>query len=290
MSVRAEDVSVVVQGPVGGWLPDVLTSVRRHLPGAELILSSWQGTVPAGVDVDVLVESLDPGSVNYRNVDGSQRHTLWNTNRMIHSTRAGLARATRPMALKLRTDTPMGSSDILDWWGAGGQRAERLRVFEERVVTISVATRPAETAFGYLFHPSDCVHFGLTADVRRLWDVEEVDELANATHWVGKGVKAGERPQAGFIERYFNEQWVFLSALRAAGHDIDYPHTGYLKPGLQQESDLAITNNFVVVEPWQAGVSIPKLMELVQHSRLDSYMHHDDWWRVRDMHCPVSAA
>ncbi len=287
MSVRAEDVSVVVQGPVGIWLPDVLSSVRRHLPGAELILSSWQGTVPGGLDVDVLVQSVDPGSVNYRNVDGSQRHTMWNTNRMVASTKAGLLRATRPMVLKLRTDTSLRGSDLLEWWDVGGPRADRLRVFQERIVTISVATRPAQAAFAYLFHPSDCVHFGLTDDVRLLWEVDEVDEAANATFWTRGSRKAERRPQAGIVERYFNEQQLFLSALRAAGHDIDYPYSGYLTAGLQQESDLAIVNNFVVVESWQAGVSIPKLMELVQHSRLESYMHHDDWWRIRNLHCPA---
>jgi len=64
-----EDISVIVQGPVVG-APDHLTrrclaSVRQHLPGAELVLSTWQGSDTGGLEYDLLVPNQDPGAPPY---------------------------------------------------------------------------------------------------------------------------------------------------------------------------------------------------------------------------------
>jgi len=39
-----------------------LDSVRRHLPSAEVILSTWAGSDSRGLAPDMLVESADPGA------------------------------------------------------------------------------------------------------------------------------------------------------------------------------------------------------------------------------------
>ena len=42
MTVKLSDVSVVLQGPVRFETPESVESVRRLLPEAELILSTWE--------------------------------------------------------------------------------------------------------------------------------------------------------------------------------------------------------------------------------------------------------
>lgn len=283
--MNPEDVSVVVQGPLGPYSSEVLSAVRQFLPGAELILSTWQGAEIGQLDVDELVLSEDPGSVPY----WPGTHRLFNTVRLQRSTRNGVLASSRPWVLKLRTDTPMTSSAVLSWEDRYPARSPELRVFGERVLTSVIATRPSRHMPGYLFHPSDCVHFGRAADLVQLWDGPESDERGNAAYWLPGGAGRGENPGSRG-PALWNEQLVWLGALRRAGHEISYPYYGFTAPGLDEVSDLSIVNNFVVLEPWQLGVAMPKLQALARGSGVDSYLWHEDWLELYDHHCLAAGA
>lgn len=274
MRIRAADVSVVVQGPIEAHTPEVVASVRRHLPGAQLIISTWAGSSARGLDIDDLLLNEDPGSVPWREQDGSASPRNSNTNRMLRSTRNGLGRAERPFALKLRSDSPLTHDGFLSWWGRFDRRLPALQVFESRVVTTSIATRPGRTMPRYLFHPSDCAHFGLTGDVTRLWSAPEVDEEANATFQLPPELAGGVM---GPVARHWNEQILWLGCLTASGHPVNYPFTGYGEPGIIELSDLSLVNNFTVLETWQFGVAFPTLDSMTQVSPLPSYMWYPDW-------------
>ncbi len=278
MAVHPRDVSVVVQGPVAPETPEVLASVRALLPEAQLVLSTWEGAATDGIDVDVMLRSADPGSEAYW--PGNDRKV--NTNRMIRSTRAGVEAATRPWVLKLRQDTPVVSTAFLEWADQRAPRTDELRVFTQRVLTTSIATRGSARMPAFLFHPSDCVHFGLAQDVRHLWGLDEVDELANSTYWTkGPGAAAGHLPNPGSPgPALWNEQAVWLSALRRSGHAVSYPYYGYVSEGLARQSDVSLVNNFLVLEPWQLGVAMPGLIGLTRLSGVHGYLWHEDWLQL----------
>ena len=278
MAVHPRDVSVVVQGPVAPETPAVLASVRAVLPEAELVLSTWEGTTTQGLDVDVLLHNADPGSSAYW--PGNDRKV--NTNRMIRSTRAGVEAATRPWVLKLRQDTPVVGTAFLEWADHPAPRTDDMRVFGHRVLTTSIATRGAGRMPHFLFHPSDCVHFGRADDVRHMWAADEVDEVANATYWTkGPGAATGHAPNPGSPgPALWNEQALWLSALRRAGHDVTYPYYGYTSEGLARRSDLSLVNNFLVLEPWQLGVAMPGLIGLTRLSGVRGYLWHEDWLQL----------
>ena len=71
--VATSDISVVVQGAIAGPSKDgkayptrdCLLSIRRRLPGAEIILSTWKGSDVTGLDYDQLVLNDDPGAVEF---------------------------------------------------------------------------------------------------------------------------------------------------------------------------------------------------------------------------------
>lgn len=67
--IDTKDISVVVQGAVGGYTPVCLASVRKHLPESEIVLSTWKGSNVEGLDYDVLVLSDDPGGFDYLNIN-----------------------------------------------------------------------------------------------------------------------------------------------------------------------------------------------------------------------------
>src|ERR1700722_6259048 len=105
--LSARDISVVVQGPIASKGPgkistaECVESIRRCLPGAEVILSTWEGADVSDLDFDVLVKSQDPGP-QFR-PDG----VFFNLNRQIVSTLGGLKKVTRLYAVKMRSDSQL---------------------------------------------------------------------------------------------------------------------------------------------------------------------------------------
>ena len=60
--IDTNDISVVVQGAIDQInTPKCLRSIRKRLPGAEIILSTWEGSPIDGLDYDKLVLNKDPG-------------------------------------------------------------------------------------------------------------------------------------------------------------------------------------------------------------------------------------
>ena len=111
MSIKDKDISVVVQGRVEKKLTTLcLASVRKCLPGAQLILSTYKGTDTTGLDFDDLVLSDDPGALKFNKTD------YCNINRMLTTSKAGIACAARPYILKLRSDLELRSLDFINYF------------------------------------------------------------------------------------------------------------------------------------------------------------------------------
>ena len=280
------ELSVIVQGPATASLRTVAASVRTWLPGAELIVSTWRGADVAGLDADVVVESDDPGSEPYLDATGRPTAKPFNTNRMLTSTLAGLRRATRPYAMKMRNDTPLRSRACLAWCRRDDEpRVDDTRVFERRVVMPNVAVRPADSMKGYLFHPSDIVHIGLRTDLLRLWTCDLIDERENA-NWF----RDNPRPKLELMPyswaRYYNEQVLWLSCLRRHGLDPGYEHAGHYTPDLHERSERSIVNNFVCAEPWQLGITLP-FGDVMRQFATGQYRWHHEWQRAVEQLCPT---
>ncbi len=218
--------------------------------------------MPSDLDADDVVESDDPGTPSGHN-----------TNRMLRSVRRGLDRASRPHTLRLRSDTILTGTGFADWWDFEPPRSAAFAVFSRRILTINVAVRPSDRSPGLLFHPSDCVHFGLTEDVQLLWGVDEIDEVANASHAVCRHIR-----NRALLPRHTNEQALWIGCLRRCGHSIDYCSAMSPERRAKTDSDMGIVNNFVVLEPWQFGVRLPKLQhEVVSLGAVPIRMWLSDW-------------
>jgi hypothetical protein len=177
-SISTDEISVVIQGAIGrDDLPEqVVESARRHLPGAEVVLSTWEGERALELAVDRRLESVDPGA-------SWQIHEEWpcNTNRLLVSTRAGLEACTRPLALKLRSDTPLTGTGFLQAFKRYPARATALRLLRDRMIVINYyCWNPDSRPYG-LFSVADTVNFGWSDDVRRVWDRPLDEEPANST-------------------------------------------------------------------------------------------------------------
>ncbi len=272
-TVSPSEIAVVVQGPVfgppsrsevEGITARGLRSIRRHLPGAEIVLSTWEGTDVSGLEFDRVVMSRDPGPAMFREDEAIVRPS--NVNRMIVSTLAGLRATERPFALKARTDVWMRTARFLDFFGRYPARSTEARIFTERVLVHDHFTRfPGRCPhWNYLFHPSDCFQFGRRGDLLTLWDVPIWDAEAS-----------------GPLE-LVPEQYLWVTCLRKF-MDVPLVHWSDTSPALRDLASLALANNFVVLTRHQFGIEAQKLA--FNLNDWISTFSHTDWLRLYKSCC-----
>jgi hypothetical protein len=241
MSVDASEISVVIQGPVleeASFTLRALKSVRRILPEAELILSTWDGANVENLEYDHLVLSKDPGVI------ATLAPKAGNLNRLLLSTQAGLAATHRPYCLKLRTDLLLTGKNLAEVFGCYREFLSEHRVFESRVATWNAVTVSADRDPSRPYHPSDICHFGRTEDLRRLWNVPlysiDAERLKDPIY-------PGQWP----VWTWTSEQYLWIHALQK--------HTGCSLPphGSEEElkmSQASLLNNFVVLDQENSGL------------------------------------
>lgn len=170
--VDNKDITVVVQGAVDREkTPICLQSIRRMLPGAFIILSTWEGTDVDGLEYDDVVLSEDPGGFDEFNIPFSPKN---NINRQIVSTYQGLLKVKTVYALKLRTDFYLCDDGFKDFFNTYNRECTEYKIFEHKVICCELYSRNPRYIFSDMkraYHPSDIFFFGYTKDLVRLFDV-----------------------------------------------------------------------------------------------------------------------
>ena len=200
--VKPTDISIVVQGAVTQNTACVLMTLRKTLPGSEIILSTYEGTNTDGLDYDKLVLSYDPGAF----IQNRKLNVLNNVNRQIVSAIAGLKTVKRDYALKIRSDILLESADFLEYFGRYDGRSPP-KLFNSRVLVCSSYTRNPR-AYPVAYHPSDWIFFGETKDLTDYFDTELMgydNALWFDTH------KRESRLFKDNLCRYFPEQWLCIN-------------------------------------------------------------------------------
>lgn len=230
--IPPEDISVVIQGPLFRNSPDgdlalrCIRSVREHLPGAEIIISTWEGEDASGLDVDRVVKSPDPGAIK-----GS------NLLRQIISTAAGIAVASRRHILKLRCDFALQSSAIAalsEIENTALMRRFSPGVHPYRITTTNLFVRDPK-ACGALFHPSDLVMFGTRFAVRNFW------------HDPPMGMAFD--PDTCSPEQWLMHRYMGLLTMSPPATNFAPWHVGY--------SERALAANFHVLDWRESGIEFP---------------------------------
>ena len=201
--IREEDLSVVVQGDLHpAYTRLCIDSIRHYLPHAELILSTWEGRDASPYAADITVTSEDPGAVPL----SRENDFTNNLNREIVSSRAGIARATRPYVLKFRTDMCLAGTRFL------ARYDERMpaEFFHGRVMILDHYTRNPNV-IPVPFHPSDWILLGRRDDLAAMFDIPcmpREEMLYYAAH-----PNPAPLYRASY-HRYTPEQWICLAYLR----------------------------------------------------------------------------
>ena len=111
--INSNEISVIVQGKTDNYTKECLKSVRKYLPEAEIVLSTWDGDELLDIDslYNILVLNKDPKAVK---MDVDKKYD-YNLNRQLLSSKTGIDKATRPYILRMRSDSCLSSNRFLKY-------------------------------------------------------------------------------------------------------------------------------------------------------------------------------
>lgn len=255
--IKSEDISVVVQGAIDKKeTKKCLKSIRKYLPKAEIILSTWKNSDVSGLDYDILVENDDPGAV----VFNFENRRINNVNRQLVSTKNGLEKVTRKYTLKFRTDFYLNGTRFLDFFGKFPKREEKFSVFKHRVIASSIYTRDYST-FGrkrkFLpFHPSDFFFFGLSEDIISYFKNTPLMQKDDMAKYQCKN--ENKKPYQTPTFRYTPEQYFCLSYLWQIFPDIQFDDwTDWNKENVKFSNKI-LYNNFIFLSTCESQIKSNK--------------------------------
>ncbi|WP_434747264.1 WavE lipopolysaccharide synthesis family protein [Pantoea sp. Lu_F5_004] len=285
-----KNLSIVFQGAASnhsGQLSDEvmknLTRTRLAFPRAEIILSSWnsypdqanawqQRLQPLGVR---LVLSEDPGALIGTIKDNRY---VTNLNRLRVSASAGLAVASRTLAVKLRTDSFIYNRKLILLLAQHVMRDTTevprdtaFRVFRARVINASWFARDARGSLPYLYHPGDIFLAGHTEDLRLFFNAP----AAGPTIFSPVSM-----PGLGCPWRFVPEQWFWVHAIyQATGKWVyqgNFDHSAHNIAASEQW----YMANFVPFSARMLGFSWPKYWRCYPLRGLFSTYTHSRWQRL----------
>lgn len=265
MKIQNKDISVVVQGAIDKVnTPKCLRSIRKYLPEAEIVLSTWKGSDLSGLDYDILVENDDPGSVtmDVNNVSS------YNLNRLLVSTQNGIKSSSRSFILKLRSDMELTSNNFIKYFDKFKKREKSYILAKHKILISSLYTIWAEAGVDQekgLFHPtpfhiSDWWHFGYKEDIEMLFSCPLVDIEKFAKYFF-----YNKPPRKYNLEwlnhrlwRFPPEQYLGVSYAKKLFQNLKFDSCLDYDNVDNNQSEKFLINNFIMLDYKQSGILLLK--------------------------------
>lgn len=247
-TVSPSEISIVINGPTGTFKDrdlalQTLESVQRILPGAEIVFSTWNGSLLVPSDGIRLIHSSDPGGY----LDINERPV--NINRQIVAVNAGLAVITKPFVLKIRHDTPLVNANLTNF----PVRVEDsvYRLFNHKISMPNICVRNPK-AMMQLFSICDLVQFGMAEDIKKLWCLPL---LIQNEHYSSLAMKTlFKRSNGPTMQRFVAEQYNLLY-LKHITDQIDAPWTNSV--ALIDDCMKTWNANFSIIDFEKSGIIFP---------------------------------
>lgn len=256
--IDSKDITVIFQGEVeavshngpGSFAFNVMAT-RKALPGARIILSTWQSTVvPLDVHLDTLIRSDDPGGlpgIKFTAPSGN------NVNRQIVSTRRGLEAVETKYALKLRTDSYLDNAGFLAYIDKHFS-SDR---FDDRILVCTYYTLDPKMFERMAFHVSDWVQFGTTERLKALWGVDLMSRADASYHEGHRWPIYYNYFERQFRPRFAVEQHVWCSYAKGLGFKVPR-YMVDLDPKVLHDFEIFAANKLMILEPWKIGIELKK--------------------------------
>lgn len=283
--IDSSEISVVVQGPVSkDTTAECLKSIRKHLKNAQIILSTWDGADFSGLDYDIAVTSPDPGAFACDVIDNSIPN---NINRQIISTNRGLKEISRKYTVKLRSDFKLTSAGFIDYFGKFPQVDSKYAFFKEKIVACSVYSRNPRCKFSQLvmpYCPSDFFHFGLSEDIKKLFEMELITDDEDKLYFKLHPAKQAEQRYKEGLCRFMPEQYLWINTVKKYIKDIDCEHRDQITDKNTVLTEQTFAHNLVFASKKELGVDSFKY-NLFTKGIPQNCFTHQDWLCLYRKYC-----
>lgn len=255
--IDSKDISVVVQGAIHKKeTKKCLESIRTYLPGAEIILSTWEGSDVSGLDHDVLVLSKDPGGF----VTSAEGSPLNNMLRQLVSTKEGLKHANRKYVMKLRSDLILTSDKFLEYFDQYPARIGEYKLFKHKILIPLLASRFCLNKFATPFHPSDWWFLGLNEDIRTYFDIELPQEPDFSSYFANEK-NLNKKTPFSVNFRFSPEQYFCYTCFSKHFPDIRMKDCSDITEKTIHQSRMVMINNFTVIDFKHSGIFTNKYLQ-----------------------------
>ena len=255
--MKSNDITVVVQGAIDRKLtPKCLKSIRKYLPDAEIILSTWENSQTEGLDYDILLLNQDPGGFKHDFAIYNKPRSMNNFNRQLVSARNGVFKASRQYCLKLRSDLMLNNSNFLRYWDKFEVYNKEYKCFNHKVLCGVLFSREHScqcgTGFPTPFHPSDFWFFGLTEDLKDYFGDCPLQNKEEGSNW---NFKYPTRcPYITPLWRFAPEQFFCVNWVKKHYPNVQFDDWSDWNPENIELSNNIIYNNFAFLGLEQSGV------------------------------------
>ena len=255
--IKSKDISVVVQGAINKELtPKCLKSIRKFLPDAEIILSTWKGSDIKELDYDIIVLNKDPGGIRHDYAVWNKPYSMNNFNRQLTSTKNGIQKATKKYILKLRTDLVLKSVRFLEYWDKFLERNKEYSIFNHRMLVSTIYSKEyagnGGTGNPLPFHPSDFWFFGERNDIMDYFGDCPMQTREEAGNWKFK--YPNRCPYFSPILRYAPEQQFCYHWAKKYFPDIQFEDWSDWNEENIELSNNILYNNFIFLGYLQSGI------------------------------------
>lgn len=257
-----DSLSIVLQGPTElGSLQTARAaarSARKSFPGAEIIVSCWDGNTTKSVRpyVDLVISSADPGPQRFGG-------GVLNVNRQIVSSRAGAEVATRPYVLKARSDLVFRNANV--WSEFLRHKSDFEAKFDRDPILITNLTSINPNRYPRYFALCDWIYLGRAESVR---------ELLAAPLFPDAHLDHNVNGQANTL--YNAEQWIVMNYLVRHGLDVSvFPNGHDQNPDIARAHEDFVGRHFALSSWFRLGMKTQK--HRISSFSLDRMYTHREW-------------
>lgn len=257
MQISSKELSVVVQGAVSPLETiSCLKSIRKYLPDAQIILSTWKNSDISELNdlYDELLLNDDPGAVIFEIKERKNN----NLNRILLSSRNGIKKAQRPYVLKIRTDLVLKNNNVLKLCDNFNVRDKEKSLFKQRIFAYDIFSLKYNKVNGkilpLLFHISDWCYLGLKEDLEEFFNISEVVE-PEFSQYFKNHKKNDEDIYSSRLWKMSPEQYFTYSNALKVFKDLKFENYLDINPENIKISEDFIINNFRIFSPKEWGIS-----------------------------------
>lgn len=289
MKIDSKDITVVIQGSTRAQFQGrscveaTVESIKKVLPKASIIISTWAGEVVFDLGVQKVIYNIDPGAKTRDCTPNSRPN---NVNRQIVSTINGLREVKTKYAMKLRSDFLLLGDEFLKYY----KKVSKLKtdsdyqIFSSRVLCAMFGTRkPMAKHYNLPFHVADFWTFGLTEDLIKLYDIALVTDEEFEWFMVDRGIK----PDTWAKNRYNAEQSIWINCLKKQGVEVKCEYSTHLSAEIVEQSDRFLANNFYPIA-FKKIELLPQKKNLRSKEALSAYSDYytqAEWMELYKKYC-----